>query len=209
MERATLCGMTPTVGLERLPRATGALLDEASANLLAIANELDALLTHGSHDTLTAIVLREEDGDRITHDLIHAARTNHRVGPDRSRIVALAQAIDDVVDAIDDLAWTWSRQPLPRLADLVLCVRDAARAAAAVADLVEDDDRRPDALERAAETIRAARDADHAARGWLLVEQPDPGLAIAGHALVTWADRCIRACVRLRERVQRDAVVSG
>ena len=209
MERATLCGMTPTVGLERLPRATGALLDEASANLLAIANELDVLVTHGSRDTLTAIALREQDGDRITHDLIQAARTNHRVGPDRSRIVALAQAIDDVVDAIDDLAWTWSRQPLPRLADLVLCVRDAARAAAAIANVLEDDDRRSYTLQRAAETIRAARHADRAARGWLLVEQPDPGLAIAGHALVTRADRCIRACVRLRERVQRDAVVTG
>jgi hypothetical protein len=48
MERATLCDMTPTVGLERLPRATSALLDEANANLLAIANELDVLVTHGT-----------------------------------------------------------------------------------------------------------------------------------------------------------------
>jgi uncharacterized protein Yka (UPF0111/DUF47 family) len=198
--------MSPTVGLERLPHATGALLEEARANLLAIANELDVLVKHGSRNTLTAIALREEDGDRITHDLIHAARTNHRAGPDRSRLVARAQAIDDVVDAIDDLAWTWSRQPLPFLTDLLLRVREAARAAAAIAYGVEDDDRRSEALQRAAETIDAAREADHAARAWLLVEQPDPGVAIAGHALVTRANRCIRSCARLRACVERDAV---
>jgi hypothetical protein len=51
--------MTATIGLERLPRAAGELLDESAANLLATANELDALVTHGPATALALIEIRE------------------------------------------------------------------------------------------------------------------------------------------------------
>ena len=198
--------MTPAIGLERLPSAVGELFDEAAANLAGLANDLDALVAHGAASTLTAIELRENEGDRITHDLISIARTSRRAGPDRGRIVELSQAIDDVVDATDDLAWTWSRRPIARLAELVLCVRDAIRTAAAMARAVERGTGFDEAIDRADEAARTARTVSRATCSWLLVDQADAELAVAGQAVVTKAEQCIRTCLALRERVERDAL---
>jgi hypothetical protein len=57
--------MTATIGLARLPHAAVALLDEASANLFGVANDLDALVAHGPGAALPAIGDREAESERI------------------------------------------------------------------------------------------------------------------------------------------------
>jgi uncharacterized protein Yka (UPF0111/DUF47 family) len=189
--------MTATIGLARLPHVAVALFDEASANLLGIANDLDALVGHGPEAALSAIADREAEGDRITHDLVDVARATLRAGPDRADIVELAQAIDDVVDSVDELAWLWSRRPVARVGELLLCVRDVVRAAAGVARKVEDDVDLTD-LGQAA---RASRTESRRVRAWLLVEQHDARLAVAGHGVVAQAERCVRVCLQLGARI--------
>jgi hypothetical protein len=193
--------MTATIGLARLPHAAVALLDEASANLLGVANDLDGLVAHGPEAALSAIGDREAEGDRITHDLVDVARSSLRAGPDRLVIVELAQAIDDVVDSVDELAWSWSRWPVARLGELLLCIRDTVRAAAVVARRIDADVDLTDLGDAA----RAARVETRRARAWLLVEQEDARLAVAGHRVVTKAERCVRACLQLGARIDRYA----
>jgi hypothetical protein len=193
--------MTATIGLARLPHAAVELLEEASANLLGVANELDALVAHGPDAALSAIGDREAEGDRITHDLIDVARASLRAGPDRLGIVALAQAIDDVVDSVEALAWSCSRRPIARLGDVVLCVRDVVRAAAAVVRRLEADIDLTDLGDAA----RAARAESRRARAWLLVDQHDARLAVAGSDVVTTAEHCVRVCLQLGERIDRYA----
>jgi hypothetical protein len=193
--------MTATIGLARVPHAAVALLDEASANLLGAANDLDTLVAYGPEAGLPAIEDRETEGDRITHDLVDVARASLSTGHDRLHIVELAQGIDDVVDSVDELAWSWSRRPVPGLGDLMLCVRDVMRAAGAVARRVDADVDLTDLDDGA----RAARAESRRARAWLLVDQPDAQLAVAGHDVVTRAERCVRACLQLGERIDRYA----
>ena len=193
--------MTAAIGLGRLPHAAVALLGEAAANLVGIANDLDALIAHGPEAALATIGDREAEGDRITHDLIEVTSGSLRAGPDRLAMIELAQAIDDIVDLVDGLAWSWSRSPATRLGDLLLCVRDIARAAAAVARSLDAHVDLTD-LRDAARTARAEI---RSARAWLLVEQDDAGLAVAAHDVVTNAEQCVRACLRLGERIDRRA----
>jgi uncharacterized protein Yka (UPF0111/DUF47 family) len=193
--------MTVTIGLARLPHTAIVLLDEASANLLGVANDLDALVTHGPEAALPAIGDREAEGDRITHDLVDVARSSLRAGPDRLDIVELAQAIDDVIDSVDELAWSWSRRPAACLGEPLLCVRDVVRAAGAVARRIDADVDLTDL----GDSARAARAESRRARAWLLVDQHDSRLAVAGHGIVTKAEQCVRACLHLGARIDRYA----
>jgi uncharacterized protein len=82
------------------------LFEEASKNNLRAAELLDAML-RGYPDTVSMageILATEHEGDRITHDIVH--RLNHTfVTPiEREDILALASALDDVVDLIDETA---------------------------------------------------------------------------------------------------------
>ena len=63
---------------------------------------LDEWPDHG--DRLRDMVICEQEGDRITHDIIQ--RLNHTfVTPfDREDIIALASALDDIVDFIEEVA---------------------------------------------------------------------------------------------------------
>ena len=195
--------MSTAIGLARLPRQIHLLLDEATTNLVAAANELDVLVQHGSPATLQSIELREDEGDRIVHELINVVRASRRAGPDREHVIALAQGIDDVIDAVNELGWAWSRRPLVRLKDLMLGVRDTARASAYTVRAVEHPATREQELDRCREAGRDAHASARAARVWLLVEQNDPLLAVAGHHLLGRADACLDACARLCDRVER------
>jgi hypothetical protein len=192
--------MTATLGLERLPRSIATLIDEAAANLLTIANQLDALV-HGDPSALEEIARGEDTGDRIVHDLIAAAGGSRRIGPDRAQLIEHVQAVDDVVDALQELAWSWGQQPSPELADLLLALRDTARDAGHAVAAVEREDERRARLARCRERELEGRRLGRTARAWLVVEQRDPQLAIRGHHIVRRADAALRACTRLRFRL--------
>src|ERR1700730_17425241 len=87
-------------------RAYFQLFDEAGQNLLLASDLLDRLLSNypDSKDLARQILVFEQEGDRITHDIID--RLNHTfVTPiDREDILALASALDDIVDYTEEVA---------------------------------------------------------------------------------------------------------
>jgi predicted phosphate transport protein (TIGR00153 family) len=82
------------------------LFEEAGRNMVRAATLLHELLTGWPDNKQLAgeILDLEHEGDRITHDIID--RMNHTfVTPiDREDILALASAIDDVVDYVEEVA---------------------------------------------------------------------------------------------------------
>jgi uncharacterized protein Yka (UPF0111/DUF47 family) len=192
--------MSATIALERLPRPIATLLDEGAANLAIVANELDALV-HGDVSALDAIALGEDNGDRIVHDLIGSVGHSWRVGPDRAPLLLLAQAIDDVVDALHTLACSWPQAPLPEIADALLAVRDLTRDSGQAVAAIEDATDLRAWLARCREREQEARRLSRAARAWLLIEQSDARVAIRGHDVVRNAEAALAACTRLRVRL--------
>ena len=82
------------------------LFEEAGRNILSASDLLDQLLTNYPDNKELAQEIRvcEHEGDRITHDIID--RLNHTfVTPiDREDILALASALDDIVDYTEEVA---------------------------------------------------------------------------------------------------------
>jgi uncharacterized protein Yka (UPF0111/DUF47 family) len=82
------------------------LFEEAGQNILTTAKLLDQMLSNfpDSKDLASEIRDCEHEGDRITHDIID--RLNHTfVTPiDREDILALASALDDIVDYTEEVA---------------------------------------------------------------------------------------------------------
>ena len=82
------------------------LFEEAGENIRRAADLLDRMLRNypDSKDLARDILICEQEGDRITHDII--SRLNHTfVTPiDREDILALASALDDIVDYTEEVA---------------------------------------------------------------------------------------------------------
>ncbi len=82
------------------------LFEEAGANIVRAAGLLEKLLEEWPEQGELAREVRdcEHEGDRITHDIIQ--RLNHTfVTPiDREDIYALASALDDIVDFIEEVS---------------------------------------------------------------------------------------------------------
>src|SRR4051794_29961369 len=82
------------------------LFEEAGQNILQAATLLDRMLAgYPDEKHLAGEILDcEHEGDRITHDIIN--RLNHTfVTPiDREDILALASALDDIVDYTEEVA---------------------------------------------------------------------------------------------------------
>jgi uncharacterized protein len=82
------------------------LFEEASGNILRAAELLDRMLrTYPEHGELARdILICEQDGDRITHDIIRRLNQTFVTPIDREDIYQLASALDDVVDYIEEVA---------------------------------------------------------------------------------------------------------
>src|SRR5512142_1458084 len=82
------------------------LFEEAGKNILQASDLLDQMLSNfpDSKQLAQEILVCEQEGDRITHDIID--RLNHTfVTPiDREDILALASALDDIVDFTEEVA---------------------------------------------------------------------------------------------------------
>jgi predicted phosphate transport protein (TIGR00153 family) len=81
------------------------LFDEAGANIARAADLLDELMRSwpDRQELQREILICEQEGDRITHDIIHRLNTTPKGAPiDRQDIHALAGALDDVVDYIEE-----------------------------------------------------------------------------------------------------------
>ena len=80
------------------------LFTEAGANALSAAQKAETRIREFPNSTVTQADVKavEHEGDRITRDLIQLLNTQYVTPFDREDIFALATAIDDVVDHIEE-----------------------------------------------------------------------------------------------------------
>jgi predicted phosphate transport protein (TIGR00153 family) len=82
------------------------LFEEAAGNIQRAADLLDQMLRHypDNADLARDILICEQEGDRITHDIIRRLNEMFVTPIDREDIYALASALDDVVDYTEEVA---------------------------------------------------------------------------------------------------------
>jgi predicted phosphate transport protein (TIGR00153 family) len=82
------------------------LFEEAAANILHAADLLDQMLTAWPEQAGLArdILVCEQEGDRITHDIIRRLNQTFVTPIDREDIYELASALDDIVDLAEEVA---------------------------------------------------------------------------------------------------------
>ena len=82
------------------------LFEEAGGNILRAAGLLENLLVQfpERNDLARDILICEQDGDRITHDIIQRLNQTFVTPIDREDILELASAIDDIVDLVEEVA---------------------------------------------------------------------------------------------------------
>jgi uncharacterized protein Yka (UPF0111/DUF47 family) len=87
-------------------RAYFELFEEAGQNILRAAELLDQMLSGfpDSKDLAREILVCEHEGDRITHDIIQRLNQTFVTPIDREDILALASALDDIVDFTEEVA---------------------------------------------------------------------------------------------------------
>jgi predicted phosphate transport protein (TIGR00153 family) len=82
------------------------LFEEAGANIVRAADLLDQMLRGYPENAVLArdILVCEQEGDRITHDIIQLLNTRFVTPIDREDIYDLASGLDDVVDYAEEAA---------------------------------------------------------------------------------------------------------
>jgi uncharacterized protein len=82
------------------------LFEEAGGNILRAAALLEQMLEDypDRGDLARDILICEQEGDRITHDIIQRLNQTFVTPIDREDIYALASALDDVVDYTEEVA---------------------------------------------------------------------------------------------------------
>jgi predicted phosphate transport protein (TIGR00153 family) len=82
------------------------LFEEAGQNVLRAASLLDEMMSTYPDSKAIAqqITECEHEGDRITHDIFHRLNQTYVTPIDREDILALASALDDIVDFTEEVA---------------------------------------------------------------------------------------------------------
>ena len=83
------------------------LFEEAGGNILRAADLLDRMLAgfpDRGADLARDILICEQEGDRITHDIIRRLNETFVTPIDREDIYELASALDDIVDYTEEVA---------------------------------------------------------------------------------------------------------
>jgi predicted phosphate transport protein (TIGR00153 family) len=112
------------------------LFEEAGANNVRAASLLERMLDEWpDHGELGRdVVVCEQEGDRITHDIIQRLNSTFVTPIDREDIYALASALDDIVDFIEEvsdfLALYRIEAPMDQANELARILHQATRAIA-------------------------------------------------------------------------------
>jgi predicted phosphate transport protein (TIGR00153 family) len=82
------------------------LFEEAAANIVRAAAMLEEMLEAWPEKSELAreILIAEQEGDRITHDIIHKLYATFVTPIDREDILALASGLDDILDFTEEVA---------------------------------------------------------------------------------------------------------
>ena len=109
------------------------LFEQAGANILRAAALLEEMLDEYPERAELAreILICEQDGDRITHDIIHRLNQTFVTPIDREDIHELSSALDDVVDYTEEVADYLGlykiEAPMTQAQDLARVLHAAAR----------------------------------------------------------------------------------
>ena len=112
------------------------LFEEAGGNILRAAGLLEQMLDAypDRSDLAREILICEQEGDRITHDIIRRLNETFVTPIDREDIYALASALDDVVDYTEEVADYLGlykiEAPMEQAQELARILLQAARAVA-------------------------------------------------------------------------------
>ncbi|HYY21109.1 MAG TPA: DUF47 family protein, partial [Thermoleophilaceae bacterium] len=82
------------------------IFEEAGGNILRAAGLLEEMLLDypEKNEIARDILICEQEGDRITHDIIRRLNQTFVTPIDREDIYALASALDDIVDFTEEVA---------------------------------------------------------------------------------------------------------
>jgi hypothetical protein len=191
------------IGLARLPADVSASVEACASALAACAAQLDAVIARAGGAAVEEMDLRRAACGHAAGELLAVVQASRRPGPDRSRLAELARTVDRTAEAVDAVAWAWSRHPIPRLADVLRAIRDATRAASRAVASLEDEGGRLVWDARCREREAEARFLAREARAELLSGQDDVRLAAAAHDVLTYASAWLAAVARLRAAVLR------
>ena len=112
------------------------LFEEAGANIVRASELLERMLEQWpDHGELARDVLVcEQEGDRITHDIIQRLNSTFVTPIDREDIYALASALDDIVDFVEEvsdfLGLYRIEAPMDRATEMARILHQSARAIA-------------------------------------------------------------------------------
>ena len=191
------------------------LFEEAGSNIVRAAELLERMLDQWpDHGELSRdVVVCEQEGDRITHDIIQRLNSTFVTPIDREDIHELARTLDDVMDAIDNAA---ALIPLYRidkvrpgareLTKVIIQQTDEIRAA------VEALEQRKGVLERAVEINRLENEADRihqTAIGKLFDEEPNPIMVIKWKEIYDLLEEATDACEDVANLLENVVVKHG
>jgi uncharacterized protein len=82
------------------------LFEEAGANIVRASELLERMLEEwpDNRELARDVVVCEQEGDRITHDIIQRLNSTFVTPIDREDIYALASSLDDIVDFIEEVS---------------------------------------------------------------------------------------------------------
>ena len=143
------------------------LFEEASGNIVRAAELLEEMVK-GFPDTRELgreVLLCEQEGDRITHDIIHRLNQTFVTPIDREDILELTSALDDVVDLTEEvsdfLVLYKVEAPMDPAERLTTILKDACRQIAAAMPRLRNFD---DISHYVVEIHRLENDGDRASR---------------------------------------------
>jgi uncharacterized protein len=120
------------------------LFEQAAANVVHAAELLSEMLAGfpESHGLAREILICEQDGDRLTHELIRRLNQMFVTPIDREDILLLASALDDIVDFTEEVADYLGlygiEAPMTQAQALADVLADATRQIQAAIPLVRD-----------------------------------------------------------------------
>jgi hypothetical protein len=192
----------PAIGFDRAPRDLVRLLGQSGDNVAAAGAALHRLIDRGDSAALVELERREQEGDRIAHDLLHLAHTGRLSTHQRGQLLQLVERLDDVIDALEEAG---------HVAEGCDCGENAANIASVMRDLTRlnaqtvhalgsqssDSELSPIVLAR--QLARQGRQAVQRATGEVLGADGDPLTAVKSQACLERLGSGLAAGVRAAE----------